>query len=73
MVPDRSDLTQHSSLSFPCFSHCSFVIEALKSLPSNEESRDHQARCIWFLDTLIKFRAQKVIKRKSKFMMDILF
>ncbi|XP_004874640.1 DNA-directed RNA polymerase I subunit RPA49 isoform X2 [Heterocephalus glaber] len=46
-------------------SHCLFVIEALKSLPSNEESRDHQARCIWFLDTLIKFRAQKVIKRKS--------
>ncbi|XP_066112831.1 DNA-directed RNA polymerase I subunit RPA49 isoform X1 [Saccopteryx bilineata] len=46
-------------------SHCCFVIEALKSLPSNEESRDHQARCIWFLDTLIKFRSQKVIKRKS--------
>ncbi|XP_006863186.1 PREDICTED: DNA-directed RNA polymerase I subunit RPA49 [Chrysochloris asiatica] len=46
-------------------SHCSSVIEALKSLPSNEESRDRQARCIWFLDTLIKFRAQKVIKRKS--------
>lgn len=46
-------------------SHCSFVIEALKSLPLNEESRDRQARCIWFLDTLIKFRAQKVIKRKS--------
>lgn len=46
-------------------SHCSFVIEALKSLPSNQESRDRQARCIWFLDTLIKFRAQKVIKRKT--------
>ncbi|XP_004631890.1 DNA-directed RNA polymerase I subunit RPA49 [Octodon degus] len=46
-------------------SHCSFVMEALKSLPSNEEGRDRQARCIWFLDTLIKFRAQKVIKRKS--------
>ncbi|XP_059956895.1 DNA-directed RNA polymerase I subunit RPA49 [Mesoplodon densirostris] len=46
-------------------SHCSFVIEALKSLPSSEESRDRQARCIWFLDTLIRFRAQKVIKRKS--------
>nr|XP_025869016.1 DNA-directed RNA polymerase I subunit RPA49 isoform X1 [Vulpes vulpes] len=46
-------------------SHCSFVIEALKSLPSDEKSRDRQARCIWFLDTLIKFRAQKVIKRKS--------
>ncbi|MBV96721.1 DNA-directed RNA polymerase I subunit RPA49, partial [Eschrichtius robustus] len=47
------------------FLHCSFVIEALKSLPSSEESRDRQARCIWFLDTLIRFRAQKVIKRKS--------
>nr|XP_005911213.1 PREDICTED: DNA-directed RNA polymerase I subunit RPA49 [Bos mutus] len=46
-------------------SHCSFVIEALKSLPSNEESRDRQARCIWYLDALIKFRGQKVIKRKS--------
>uniref|UniRef100_A0A8P0SRY9 RNA polymerase I subunit E n=1 Tax=Canis lupus familiaris TaxID=9615 RepID=A0A8P0SRY9_CANLF len=46
-------------------SHCSFVIEALKSLPSDEKSRDRQARCIWFLDTLIKFRAQKVVKRKS--------
>ncbi|KAM6170052.1 DNA-directed RNA polymerase I subunit RPA49 [Rhynchocyon petersi] len=46
-------------------SHCSFVTEALKSLPSDEKSRDHQARCLWFLDTLIKFRAQKVIKRKS--------
>ncbi|XP_006894518.1 PREDICTED: DNA-directed RNA polymerase I subunit RPA49-like, partial [Elephantulus edwardii] len=46
-------------------SHCSFVTKALKSLPSDVESRDHQARCIWFLDTLIRFRAQKVIKRKS--------
>ncbi|XP_062063922.1 DNA-directed RNA polymerase I subunit RPA49 [Lepus europaeus] len=46
-------------------SHCSFVIEALKCLPTDEKSRDRQARCLWFLDTLIKFRAQKVIKRKS--------
>ncbi|XP_054545333.1 DNA-directed RNA polymerase I subunit RPA49 isoform X2 [Talpa occidentalis] len=46
-------------------SHCCFVIEALKNLPFDKESRDRQARCIWFLDTLIKFRAQKVIKRKS--------
>ncbi|XP_004677560.1 PREDICTED: DNA-directed RNA polymerase I subunit RPA49 [Condylura cristata] len=46
-------------------SHCCFVIEALKSLPPDEERRDRQARCLWFLDTLIKFRAQKVIKRKS--------
>ncbi|XP_004711061.1 DNA-directed RNA polymerase I subunit RPA49 [Echinops telfairi] len=46
-------------------SHGSFVIDALKSLPADEEGRDRQARCIWFLDTLIRFRAQKVIKRKS--------
>lgn len=45
--------------------HCCFVLEALKSLPSDEERRDHQARCIWFLDALIRFRAHKVIKRKS--------
>nr|XP_008262886.2 DNA-directed RNA polymerase I subunit RPA49 isoform X2 [Oryctolagus cuniculus] len=47
-------------------SHCSFVIEALKCLPTDEKSRDRQARCLWFLDTLVKFRAQKVIKRKSE-------
>ncbi|KAL1776378.1 DNA-directed RNA polymerase I subunit RPA49 [Sigmodon hispidus] len=46
-------------------SHCSFVIEMLKSLPSHEEARDRQARSIWFLDALIRFRAQKVIKGKS--------
>ncbi|XP_004600305.2 DNA-directed RNA polymerase I subunit RPA49 [Sorex araneus] len=46
-------------------SHCSFVIEALKSLPVDKERRDRQARCLWFLDTLVRFRAQKVIKRKS--------
>lgn len=46
-------------------SHCSFVIEMLKSLPSDEESRDRQARRVWFLDALIRFRAQKVIKGKS--------
>ncbi|XP_028911809.1 DNA-directed RNA polymerase I subunit RPA49 isoform X2 [Ornithorhynchus anatinus] len=46
-------------------SHCSFVIEALKSLPSNEEIRDHKARCLWYLNTLVRFGFQKVIKRKS--------
>ncbi|XP_038625631.1 DNA-directed RNA polymerase I subunit RPA49 [Tachyglossus aculeatus] len=46
-------------------SHCSFVIEALKSLPSNEEVRDHKARCLWYLNTLIRFGFQRVIKRKS--------
>ncbi|XP_021077738.1 DNA-directed RNA polymerase I subunit RPA49 isoform X2 [Mus pahari] len=46
-------------------SHCSFVIEMLKSLPADEEHRNRQARSIWFLDALIRFRAQKVIKGKS--------
>uniref|UniRef100_A0A8C8TWJ4 Polymerase (RNA) I polypeptide E n=1 Tax=Peromyscus maniculatus bairdii TaxID=230844 RepID=A0A8C8TWJ4_PERMB len=46
-------------------SHCSFVIEMLKSLPSDEGRRDRQARSIWFLDALVRFRAQKVIKGKS--------
>lgn len=55
-----------AAVSLPCFSHCSFVIEMLKSLPANEEQRNRQARSIWFLDALIRFRAQKVIKGKSK-------
>ncbi|XP_056662685.1 DNA-directed RNA polymerase I subunit RPA49 isoform X2 [Monodelphis domestica] len=46
-------------------SYCPFVIEALKSLPLNEESRDHKARCLWFLNILIKFRSQSVIKKKN--------
>ncbi|KAF4797006.1 DNA-directed RNA polymerase I subunit RPA49 [Turdus rufiventris] len=45
-------------------SHCSFVLEELKFLPTDEKSRDHKARCLWFLDTLIKFSHQKVIKKK---------
>uniref|UniRef100_A0A8V5H5K9 Uncharacterized protein n=1 Tax=Melopsittacus undulatus TaxID=13146 RepID=A0A8V5H5K9_MELUD len=45
-------------------SHCCFVLEELKFLPANEKSRDHKARCLWFLDTLIKFSYQKVIKTK---------
>ncbi|XP_008935651.1 PREDICTED: DNA-directed RNA polymerase I subunit RPA49, partial [Merops nubicus] len=45
-------------------SHCSFVLEELKFLPADEKSRDHKARCLWFLDTLIKFSYLKVIKRK---------
>ncbi|NWT62709.1 RPA49 polymerase, partial [Erythrocercus mccallii] len=36
-------------------SHCSFVLEELKFLPTDERRRDHKARCLWFLDTLIKF------------------
>ncbi|NXC29018.1 RPA49 polymerase, partial [Campylorhamphus procurvoides] len=45
-------------------SHCSFVLEELKFLPTDEKSRDHKARCLWFLDTLIKFSRLKVIKKK---------
>ncbi|EDL02410.1 polymerase (RNA) I polypeptide E, isoform CRA_a, partial [Mus musculus] len=45
-------------------SHCSYVIEMLKSLPIDEVHRNRQARSIWFLDALIRFRAQKVIKGK---------
>ncbi|CAM4675328.1 DNA-directed RNA polymerase I subunit RPA49 [Lepidochelys kempii] len=45
-------------------SHCSFVLEELKSMPPSEDSSDHKARCLWFLDVLIKFSFQKVIKKK---------
>ncbi|NWW29841.1 RPA49 polymerase, partial [Panurus biarmicus] len=45
-------------------SHSSFVLEELKFLPTEEKSRDHKARCLWFLDTLIKFSRLKVIKKK---------
>ncbi|NXT69725.1 RPA49 polymerase, partial [Chaetops frenatus] len=45
-------------------SHCSFVLEELKFMPTDEKSRDHKARCLWFLDTLIRFSHQKVIKKK---------
>ncbi|XP_074022279.1 DNA-directed RNA polymerase I subunit RPA49 isoform X1 [Numenius arquata] len=45
-------------------SHCSFVLEELKFLPDDEKRRDHKARCLWFLDTLIKFSCLKVIKKK---------
>ncbi|NXY86168.1 RPA49 polymerase, partial [Alcedo cyanopectus] len=45
-------------------SHCSFVLEELKFLPADEKSRDHKARCLWFMDTLIKFSYLKVIKKK---------
>ncbi|NWX23899.1 RPA49 polymerase, partial [Aegotheles bennettii] len=45
-------------------SHCSFVLEELKFLPADERKRDHKARCLWFLDTLIKFSYLRVIKKK---------
>uniref|UniRef100_A0A8D2MMB9 RNA polymerase I subunit E n=1 Tax=Zonotrichia albicollis TaxID=44394 RepID=A0A8D2MMB9_ZONAL len=54
---------QLNSPSLSC-SLCSFVLEELKFLPTDEKSRDHKARCLWFLDTLIKFSQQKVIKKK---------
>ncbi|NXN17098.1 RPA49 polymerase, partial [Indicator maculatus] len=45
-------------------SHCSFVLEQLKLLPADGKSRDHTARCLWFLDTLVKFSCLKVIRKK---------
>ncbi|NXJ07378.1 RPA49 polymerase, partial [Odontophorus gujanensis] len=45
-------------------SHCSFVLEELKFLPTDEKSRDRKARCLWFLDILIKFSFLKIIKKK---------
>ncbi|XP_072216770.1 DNA-directed RNA polymerase I subunit RPA49-like isoform X1 [Excalfactoria chinensis] len=47
-------------------SHCSFVLEELKFLPADEKSRDRKARCLWFLDILIKFSFLKIIKKKRK-------
>ncbi|KAJ1204648.1 hypothetical protein NDU88_000088 [Pleurodeles waltl] len=46
-------------------SHTFFVLEELQSMPVDEESRDHKARCLWLLDALIKFSLQKVVKRKT--------
>lgn len=54
-----------NSPSLSC-SHCSFVLEELKFLPTDERSREHKARCLWFLDTLIRFSHLKVIKKKRK-------
>ncbi|NXX47363.1 RPA49 polymerase, partial [Tricholaema leucomelas] len=45
-------------------SHCSFVLEQLKLLPAEGKSRDHKARCLWFLDTLVKFSCLKGIRKK---------
>ncbi|XP_054034729.1 DNA-directed RNA polymerase I subunit RPA49 [Dryobates pubescens] len=45
-------------------SHCSFVLEQLKLLPDDGKSRDHRARCLWFLDTLVKFSCLKMIRKK---------
>ncbi|XP_036598137.1 DNA-directed RNA polymerase I subunit RPA49 [Trichosurus vulpecula] len=52
-------------------SYCPFVIEALKNLPLNEKSRDHKARCLWFLNILIKFRSQNVIRKKNSLGPDV--
>ncbi|KAM9099549.1 DNA-directed RNA polymerase I subunit RPA49 [Sarcophilus harrisii] len=52
-------------------SYCPFVIEALKNLPLDEESRDRKARCLWFLNILIKFRSQTVIRKKNSLGPDV--
>ncbi|KAM3847026.1 DNA-directed RNA polymerase I subunit RPA49 isoform 3-T3 [Vipera latastei] len=45
-------------------SYCSFVLNELKSMPLNEKSYDHKARCLWFLDCLVKLNSQKIVKKK---------
>ncbi|NXI18147.1 RPA49 polymerase, partial [Irena cyanogastra] len=47
-------------------SYCSFVLEELKFLPTDEKSRDHKARCLWFLDALIRFSKMKTVKKKNQ-------
>ncbi|XP_015262983.1 PREDICTED: DNA-directed RNA polymerase I subunit RPA49 isoform X2 [Gekko japonicus] len=45
-------------------SYCSFVLDELKCLPVDEKKRDHKARCLWFLDSLVKLSSQRVVKKK---------
>ncbi|XP_007421606.1 DNA-directed RNA polymerase I subunit RPA49 isoform X1 [Python bivittatus] len=45
-------------------SYCSFVLDELKSMPLDEKSYDHKARCLWFFDCLVKLSSQKVVKKK---------
>ncbi|XP_015262981.1 PREDICTED: DNA-directed RNA polymerase I subunit RPA49 isoform X1 [Gekko japonicus] len=46
-------------------SYCSFVLDELKCLPVDEKKRDHKARCLWFLDSLVKLSSQRVVKKKQ--------
>ncbi|KAL8202881.1 UNVERIFIED_CONTAM: DNA-directed RNA polymerase I subunit RPA49 [Gekko kuhli] len=46
-------------------SYCSFVLDELKCLPVDEKKRDHKARCLWFLDSLVKLNSQRVVKKKQ--------
>ncbi|XP_072216749.1 DNA-directed RNA polymerase I subunit RPA49-like [Excalfactoria chinensis] len=61
LIPDDTRDYQNKSYRE---SHCSFVLEELKFLPADEKSRDRKARCLWFLDILIKFSFLKIIKKK---------
>nr|XP_056704843.1 DNA-directed RNA polymerase I subunit RPA49 [Euleptes europaea] len=45
--------------------HCSFMLDELKCMPVNEKKRDHKARCLWFLDSLVKLSFQRVVKKKQ--------
>ncbi|KAF7241208.1 DNA-directed RNA polymerase I subunit RPA49 [Varanus komodoensis] len=45
-------------------SHCSFVLNELKSMPLDEKRCDHKARCLWFFDSLVKLSSQKNVKKK---------
>ncbi|CAI5796892.1 DNA-directed RNA polymerase I subunit RPA49 [Podarcis lilfordi] len=44
--------------------YCSFVLDELKAMPLDEKKRDHKARCLSFLDCLVKLSSQRVVKKK---------
>ncbi|KAJ6652905.1 hypothetical protein lerEdw1_010516 [Lerista edwardsae] len=46
-------------------SHCFFVLDELQSMPLDEKSRDHKARCLCYLDYLVKLSLQRVVKKKN--------
>ncbi|KAJ7335261.1 hypothetical protein JRQ81_013202 [Phrynocephalus forsythii] len=45
--------------------YCSFVLDELRSMPLDKKSRDHKARCLWFLDCLVKLSGQRTVKKKQ--------
>ncbi|XP_003223374.1 DNA-directed RNA polymerase I subunit RPA49 [Anolis carolinensis] len=51
-------------------SYCFFVLNELKSMPMDEKKRDHKARCLWFLDALVKLSSQRMVKKKNGFSPD---
>ncbi|KAG8130351.1 putative DNA-directed RNA polymerase I subunit RPA49-like protein [Naja naja] len=45
-------------------SYCSFVLDELKSMPLDEKSYDHKARCLWFFDYVMGPTCPNIISNK---------